>query len=88
MHWGANRMALTIELKMKSIGVRQRTGAGFTLIELITVVCILGIVAAIFIPALSNTHSTRLKAAATVLAADIDFCASECIAHPGDARGS
>jgi prepilin-type N-terminal cleavage/methylation domain-containing protein len=60
----------------------------FTLIELIIVVLILGIVAAIFVPAAgANLHSSRLKMAANVLAADIDFCASECIAHPGDMRG-
>lgn len=60
----------------------------FTLFEILIVVVILGIVAAIFVPAAGNNiRSSRLRTAANVLAADIEFCQSECITRPSDARG-
>ena len=59
----------------------------FTLMELLTVVCILGIIAAALVPPIEgNVFSPRLRTAANVLAADIDFCASECIAQPSSPR--
>jgi prepilin-type N-terminal cleavage/methylation domain-containing protein len=55
----------------------------FTLFELMLVVCILGIIAAALLPPIgANLYSARLRTAANVLAADIDFCSSECIAQP------
>src|SRR5262245_48437538 len=60
---------------------------GFTLFELCLCVLIIGIAAAAIVPAVgNNVRSPRLKTAANVLAADIDFCASECIAQPGAPR--
>jgi Tfp pilus assembly protein FimT len=59
----------------------------FTLFELTLVLLIIGIAAAAIVPAIGNNiRSPRLKAAANVLAADIDLCASECIARPGSPR--
>lgn len=59
----------------------------FTLMEILTVVCILGIIAAALVPPLeNNVLSPRLRTAANTLAADIDFCASECIAQPSAPR--
>ncbi|HEY4328184.1 MAG TPA: type II secretion system protein [Phycisphaerae bacterium] len=60
---------------------------GFTLFELVLVVLILGIIAASLIPPINNNiRSPRLKTAANVLAADIEFCESECIAQPNAPR--
>jgi prepilin-type N-terminal cleavage/methylation domain-containing protein len=59
----------------------------FTLFEMVLVILILGIVAAALVPPLGNNlYSPRLRTAANVLAADIDFCASECITRPSAPR--
>ena len=59
----------------------------FTLFEMMAVVFILGIIAAALVPPLgNNVYSPRLRTAANVLAGDIDFCASECIAQPNAPR--
>ena len=59
---------------------------GFTLFELVLTLLIIGIAAAMVIPAAANASSPRLRTAANVLAADIDFCSSECIAQPNAPR--
>jgi prepilin-type N-terminal cleavage/methylation domain-containing protein len=60
---------------------------GFTLFELVMVLLILGIAAAAIVPAVgTNLYSSKLKTAANVLAADIEFCSSECIAQPSAPR--
>jgi prepilin-type N-terminal cleavage/methylation domain-containing protein len=59
----------------------------FTLFELVLVSLILGIIAAALVPPVgANLYSSRLRTAANVLASDIDFCASECIAQPNAPR--
>jgi prepilin-type N-terminal cleavage/methylation domain-containing protein len=66
---------------------RNLRGRGFTLFELVLVVLVVGIAAAILLPAVGdNLGSPRLKSAADVLAADIEFCSSECITRPTAAR--
>jgi Tfp pilus assembly protein FimT len=68
-----------------STGCRGRFA--FTLFEIVLVILILGIVAATLLPPLGNNlYSPRLRTAANVLAADIDYCASECIAQPSAPR--
>ena len=65
----------------------MRKCRGFTLFELVLVVLILGIIAAALVPPIaSNIRSPRLKTASNVLAADIEFCESECIAQPNAPR--
>jgi prepilin-type N-terminal cleavage/methylation domain-containing protein len=59
----------------------------FTLVEVIMVLLVLGIAAAMVVPAVgSNLYAARLKTAANVLASDIEFCQSECIAQPSAPR--
>ena len=75
-----------------NFGGQTRGGAGaaaprgFTLYELLLVVLIVGICAATLVPAVSNIRSPSLKQAANILAADVDFCMSECIAKPDAPR--
>jgi Tfp pilus assembly protein FimT len=67
-------------------GRRGARGA-FTFYEIMLVVLIVGIIAAALVPPLGNNlYSSRLRTAANVLAGDIDFCASECIAQPNALR--
>ncbi len=58
----------------------------FTLFEIVLCLLILGIAAAMVLPAAANAGSPRLRSAANALAADIDFCSSECIAQPSAPR--
>lgn len=63
----------------------RRSIRAFSLFELTFVLLILGIVAAALVPAVGNNiRAPRLRAAANVLAADIEYCASLCISRPGD----
>jgi prepilin-type N-terminal cleavage/methylation domain-containing protein len=67
---------------------RRRFGPrAFTLFEMVVVVLILGIVAAALVPPVGdNLYASRLRTAANILAADLDFCASECISQPSAPR--
>ncbi len=70
-----------IRAQFKWPGKRARA---YTLFELMLVVLIIGIAAAAIVPAVgNNVHSSSLRAAANVLAADIELCASDCIGQPG-----
>ncbi|MEM1209993.1 MAG: prepilin-type N-terminal cleavage/methylation domain-containing protein [Planctomycetota bacterium] len=59
---------------------------GLTLVELMIVVVIVGIAAALAVPLFSDTDDVKLRAAATVLAADLDAARIESIAHADDPR--
>ena len=50
---------------------------GFSLVEILTVVAILGIVSAIALPTLSGTAESRLRGAARMLAADLSFAQAQ-----------
>jgi len=64
-----------------------RTGRrAFTLFEIVLILLVLGIAATMVVPATNNLTSPRLKTAAIVLAADLEFCQSECIAQPAAQR--
>lgn len=54
---------------------------GFTLIEIIMVVVILGIVAFMTIPMVSNAADIQVRAAANRIAANIDYAKSMAITH-------
>lgn len=65
---------------------REGGRSAYTLIEVLIVVTILGIVAAIVVPAGGTTGATKVRAAARLLVADIEFAQNESIAHPDDPR--
>ena len=63
---------------------RNRRCGGFTVVELLLVVTIAGIVAALVLPMMAETDATRLAAAARMLIADLGFAQVESIAHGDD----
>lgn len=67
----------------------SRTGArpaGFTLIELMIVMLVLAIAAALAVPMLGSTAVNKLKGAASMLVADLAYAQIESVAHGDDRR--
>ena len=62
------------------------TDRGFTLVEVLTVVIILGIAAALAVPMMSNTAVTKLQGASSALVADLSYAQIESLAHSEDKR--
>ena len=58
-----------------------RRSAGFTLVEVLIVVVILGILAALAVPRMGRTDTTRLRSASAMLVADLEFAQVESMAH-------
>ncbi len=59
---------------------------GFTLVEVLTVVIILGIAAALAVPMMGNTALTKLQGASSALVADLAYAQIESLAHSEDKR--
>jgi type II secretion system protein H len=57
----------------------SKAGAGFTLVEIIIVVVILGIAAAMAIPMMSSASSMQVRSAAGMVAADLEYAKSMAI---------
>jgi prepilin-type N-terminal cleavage/methylation domain-containing protein len=66
--------------------LRRPLPSGFTLIEvLVTLVC-LAIAAAVVLPTVSDNSGDRLRGAAQMLAADLEYAQSESMSHGADPR--
>lgn len=59
---------------------------GFTLVELLIVLVVLAIVAALALPSAESTITSKLIGAARMVAADLEFAQSDSIAHAADPR--
>jgi type II secretion system protein H len=64
-----------------------RRRSGLTLVEVMIVVVVMGIVAALVVPRAGASDASVLAAAGRVLAADLSFAQSESLAHAGAPRG-
>ncbi len=64
----------------------QTARPGFTAVEMIVVVVVLAITAALVVPRLGSAETSTLRAAARILAADIQLTQSEAMAHPDELR--
>lgn len=65
---------------------RSRQHAGFSLVELLMVITILGILAAVAVPSLSPSLHDQLKTAAGIVAEDMAYGASLAVAHNSQYR--
>ena len=72
-----------LRMRRRWFGRRIRS---FTLVELLIVVMIMAIAAAIMMPALGTTEATKLIAAGRLVASDVEFAQYESIVHPDDPR--
>ncbi len=77
---------------MKSLKMTQRAQAGFTLIELMIVVAIIGILAAVALPAYQN-YMKRAKYSEVILASAaaktaVEICAQDLSTYTGCTTGS
>jgi len=63
-----------------------RIQRGFTMVEMLTVVVIVGILSALTVPMMGDTSQTKLIAAANQIAADIGYAQIESISHADDLR--
>ena len=65
---------------------RRRYALAFTLVEVLIVVLLLGVVVGLALPSMGDSRMLRLREAARLLAADLEFAENESIAHGDDLR--
>jgi len=65
---------------------QTRAAHGFTLVEVLVVVAIISILAAVVVPRIGTTAPAQLSAAARLLSADLAYAQSESIANTDDPR--
>ena len=68
------------------VGQGRRLAGGFTLMEFLIVVVILGIIGALVLPMWRDSASTQLRSAAEILMADLAYAQMDSIAHTEDTR--
>jgi len=61
-------------------------GSAFTLVELIITLAILAFATALVTPMFSGLATTRLRSAARMLLADLEYAQFDAVAHPDDPR--
>ena len=59
----------------------RREGRGFTLVEMMIVLVILGIAAAIAVPMMSSASSMQIRAAGSMVAADLEYAKSMAVSR-------
>jgi type II secretion system protein H len=64
--------------------VARYAGAGFTLLEVMLVVLIIGIAAAVVVPMMSSAGSMQVRAAVNMVAADLEYAKSMAISRGQD----
>jgi len=69
-----------------TIRAAGRRAGGFTFIEVMIVVATLAIIATLVLPMVTSTETARLRAAARLLVADIEYAQIESMAHGDDPR--
>jgi len=75
-------MNQNIERRMtQRVGLMGMPGGGFTLIEVILVVLIIGIAAGMVVPMMSSAGSMQIRAAANMVAADLEYAKSMAISR-------
>ena len=74
-------------IKMPTVPPRGSGAAGgFTFIEILIVVLVLGVASTLVVPMIGQTQSARLRAAADIFVADVAYAQAESIAHGDDTR--
>ncbi len=71
---------------MATYRARRTCPDAFTLIEIMIVVTIIAIIAALLVPMIGTTSDVQLRGAAGMLAADLDYARVESIAHGDNER--
>ena len=75
-------MCRNIERQIMQWGMLTgRPGGGFTLIEVILVVLIIGIAAGVVVPMMSSAGSMEIRAAASMIAGDLEYAKSMAISR-------
>lgn len=71
---------------MITVCMRHQTRLGFTLVEVLVVVVILGLVGAVVVPQMLSSHGLVAQAATRTVVADVMYAQNEAIAQQSEVR--